>query len=65
MVRWKNRSIDELNNTELKTALSELVGMQLGQKSTPESMIVDGYWLGLATGLFAAFAGLAVAALIM
>lgn len=65
MVRWKNRPIDELSNSELRTALSELVSYQLGKKAAPESMIVDGYWLGLASGLFAALAGFGVATLVM
>lgn len=65
MVRWKNRPIDELSNSELRTALSELVSHQLGQKAAPESMIVDGYWLGLLSGLFAALAGLGAATLVM
>lgn len=65
MVRWKNRPIEELSNSELKTALSEMVTLQLSGKSAPESMIVDGYWLGLLTGLFAALIGFAAATLIM
>ena len=65
MVRWKNRPIDELSSNELRAALSELVAHQLGQRSVPESMIIDGYWLGLLTGVFAAITGFSVAALVM
>jgi len=65
MVRWKNRPIDQLTNSELRTALAELVSHQLGNKAAPESMILDGYWLGLVSGLFAAFLGFGAAALFM
>lgn len=60
MIRWKNRSIDQLSPVELRAALRDLAG-NLTNHAAPERMILDSFWVGMAVGLSVSLFGLIIA----
>jgi len=65
MIRWKNRPIDQLSESELRKALAELAYSTLSRTGEPENLALDSFWTGLFVGATAALLGLAAYSLVL
>ena len=58
MIHWKNKSLDNLSNSELKLALGEAINMSFGQKNhTQNNDIFSTFVFGVVTGVAIGLAG--------